>query len=99
MDLQREVNLPLVFQLRALSFLQGIEHQSPCILRGERLFRQRLNDTSDPHHRWRPRCQMKIRSPLLGGKHQKIDQVMSLHKDSNGAEDRLADSPHGATKL
>jgi hypothetical protein len=29
---------------------------------------------------------MKIRSALLGGKNQKIDQVIFLHKYSNGAE-------------
>src|SRR5207248_1550007 len=86
-DLQREVKLPVVFQLRTLSLLQGIDHQSPCVLRRQWLFRQRLDDTSDPQHRWRPHCQMKIRSSPLGRNHQNIDQVMFLHIGSNGAQD------------
>ena len=57
------------------------------------LFGERLDDTSDPYHRWRPCCQMKIRSALLGGKHQKIDQVMFLHSISNRCEDSSSRFP------
>ena len=88
-DLQGKVELPFVLQLRPLSFLQGIE-RSPCILRRQDGgLRSAADDTGDPHHRRRPGGQMKIGSALLGGKHQKIHQVMSLHKDSNERGDSV----------
>src|SRR5215470_16364114 len=42
---------------------------------------------------------MKIRSALLCGKQQKIDQVMSFHNYSERPENSLGNPPHGATKL
>jgi hypothetical protein len=73
-----------------LSLLQGIDYQSPGILRGQHrsVFGHWLDDASQAQRRRCTDRQVKIRSSLLDYKRQKIDQVLFMHKNSNSA-DRL----------